>query len=112
MEHGLESGNALNDLLATLQDPSTHTETKDGSKLGLSWFITKHSPPESNAYDLVWKNGGIPGFSSFICCSRGKKPGTNPSEHGCFVLTNSEGDGTDDIAVELIALMRRKAELA
>ncbi|MEM8956237.1 MAG: serine hydrolase domain-containing protein, partial [Pseudomonadota bacterium] len=109
---GLRAEDPLNDLLPALQTPSTRTTTGPGGKgseLGLSWFIAKQSPPRSPAYDLVWKDGLIPGFSSFICLSSSESPGKTPSDYGCFVLTNSEKNGPNALyllCTELMEIMR------
>lgn len=88
----------LNSLLETLQTPSTAITTKNGSQLGLGWFISH----QKSGFSTVWKDGALQGFNSYIAFLPSDAPGSIPSAAGVFVLCNSSGmkvDGTGSAAV-------------
>lgn len=92
-------------LLPKLQKPSTTVRTKEqDSQLGLGWFITPVLT-SSGTLDIVWKNGGLAGFSSYITFLPSSEPGVKPSDAGVFVLSNSNTPEVDSIAVVLLSLL-------
>ncbi len=84
---GLTWNNTLSPLLAQLLVPSTTVQDGD-TQLGLGWFI---SPAVDALPATVWKDGGLPGFTSYIAFmpyeSPGQKDYTSPA--GVFVLANA-----------------------
>jgi hypothetical protein len=61
-----------------------------GMSIGLNWLIA-----HAGADTIVWHNGGTGGYRSFV--------GLVPSRKaGVVVLTNSGGEGADDIGMHLL----------
>ncbi len=59
-------------------------------RIGLNWIIL-----HAGADTIVWHNGGTGGYRTFI--------GFEPSRHiGVVVMTNSGGEGADDIGLHLL----------
>src|SRR5262245_15048414 len=99
-------------LLRKLQQPSTTVRTKEqDSQLGLSWFLTTVTTATASL-DIVWKNGGLAGFSSYITFLPSPNPGVTPSTAGVFVLTNSTNPGVDKLAVLILSLIAGQGEVA
>ena len=69
--------NSLNDLLEDLHKPR-FALPRPGAGIGLGWQIV----PLGGRLSVVWKNGGTPGYSSYI----GLVPGANS---GIVLLANS-----------------------
>lgn len=78
----------LNDLLGVLQSPSTTATTGWGDQLGLGWFL---GSVDNTPFSTVWKDGDLPGFSSYIAFLPSPAPGTTPAPAGVFVLSNTDG---------------------
>jgi hypothetical protein len=85
-------------VLSETQAPSTSvTRPSDGAELGLGWFI---SVPVGNTPMLVFKDGSVPGYESYMLFKNWVTPTPpSPSPAGVFVLTNSNGltSGTTDV---------------
>ena len=88
-----ESG--LNHLLEPMQTPSTQViDPYDNmnNRLGVGWFIYS-LPAKSHgrfgSLPVIWKDGMLDGFSSFMTFLQSSDPGQEPSRAGVFVMTNS-----------------------
>lgn len=108
---GLTGPSDMLSLLPALQTKSTTVETLNGSELGLSWFLTTVQT-SSGPMDIVWKNGGLAGFTSYITFLPSPNPGKEPSGAGVFVMSNSNGGNVDELAVVLLSLMAGQGEVA
>jgi serine-type D-Ala-D-Ala carboxypeptidase/endopeptidase len=93
---GMDTTNALYPTVQKTQTPSTTvTRPSDGAALGLGWFI---STPVGKSPVLVFKDGSVPGYESYMLFTEWVGSGS-PSSAGVFVLTNSNGltSGTTDV---------------
>jgi len=102
---GITQNPTLINLLPTLQSPSTIVTPWPNSQLGIGWFLSTIQPGLGDSYIVVWKDGGLGGFSSFICFLQSPDPGQTPSQAGLFILTNADGNAVYTIESELMALM-------
>jgi D-alanyl-D-alanine-carboxypeptidase/D-alanyl-D-alanine-endopeptidase len=85
---GLTGPANLSSLLTLTQQPLTDVVTKtQHSQLGLGWFLT-NVPTKEGGLEIIWKDGGYPGFSSFMTLLPSTQPGTVASDAGVFVVTN------------------------
>ncbi|WP_029004234.1 serine hydrolase domain-containing protein [Azorhizobium doebereinerae] len=94
-----EPQSPLSPLLGQLQTASTTVTTPWGDQLGLAWFLT---PASDTTFATVWKDGDLPGFSSYIAFLPSETPGVAPAPGGVFVLSNTEGM-TDSNGTEICA---------
>lgn len=85
---GLIADFPLNSLLDDLQTPSTTVTTSWGDQLGLAWFL---GTVDGTSFPTVWKDGDLPGFSSYIAFLPSSAPGDVPAPAGVFVLSNTDG---------------------
>jgi D-alanyl-D-alanine-carboxypeptidase/D-alanyl-D-alanine-endopeptidase len=85
---GITYNQLLTPLLSVLQTPATSVSWSNGTTFGLSWFIT---PAATNQSAMVWKDGGLAGFNSYIAFLPSPSPGSTPSQAGVFVLVNADG---------------------
>lgn len=86
---GMIEDSTLTPLLAVTQTPQTSVKTLEGGRLGFGWFLAEMSTPDG-ARPIVWKDGGLAGFSSYMVFLESAEPGNTPSAGGVFVLTNSK----------------------
>jgi CubicO group peptidase (beta-lactamase class C family) len=85
----------------TLKDPTIYTiDTKNGvpgeNVQGYAWvYAPPPDPNPTNATALIWKDGGHPGFSSWI--------GFNPAKaYGIVILNNTGGVSPQDAGIKVI----------
>ncbi|MGU3423012.1 serine hydrolase domain-containing protein [Methylobacterium sp. D54C] len=91
---GLAGNSTATSLLQAMQNVAV---TKNGycfpppsgaaPKVGLGWFYASVSDTDTS---YLWKDGAVPGFTSFIALDRSIDPGVKPASTGIFVLTNSD----------------------
>ena len=93
----------LSNLLPQLQSRATDVTWGNGNQLGLGWVLAKIEDRQSNAINVVFKDGELRGFTSFVAFLQ-TAPGV-PSDAGVFVLTNSQGDAVYNIAYDLLFIM-------
>jgi CubicO group peptidase (beta-lactamase class C family) len=87
---GMLSSN-LNNILSSMQTPSTTVAPWDGTQLGMGWFITSIPATDNGEpvfLPVLWKDGGLVGCSTFVTFLQSPEPGITPSQAGVFVLTN------------------------
>ena len=108
---GIIQNSTLSSLLPTLQAPSTTVTPWANSQLGIGWFLST-VPTSGDSYTIVWKDGGLGGFSSYICFLQSANPGQTPSQAGFFILTNADGNAVYTIESELMSIMTGNSELA
>ena len=105
---GMLSESSLNGILEPMQTPSTTVKTGFGEQLGIGWFITSipaECQGELTSLPVIWKDGGLGGFSSFVTFLQSDTPGSSPSEAGVFVLTNSSCPEVGHIAFQILRIM-------
>ncbi len=114
---GISQNEQLTPLLPTLQTPSTTVTTNSkapekGARLCPGWFLSPLDAPTPT----LQKDGGLPGWNSFIQFLQSDAPGTTPSQAGVFVLINASGitaPGGGEVAAALagdvLALMQGHA---
>lgn len=81
----------LNAILKPMQTPSATVKTAHGEQLGIGWFIGSIQATYERrliSLPVIWKDGGLSGFSSFVTFLQSEAPGSSPSQAGVFVLTN------------------------
>jgi len=94
---------------ATLSWRIASTGAKDaGDRLGLGWF---RRPSRNALPDLVWNNGQLPGFTSYMAFDARDNPDFASSRFGVFVLGNvafqmvNHVEATAHIANRLLAYL-------
>ncbi len=85
--------NSLNDLLEDLHKPR-FALPRPGAGIGLGWQIV----PLGGRLSVVWKNGGTPGYSSYI----GFVPGANS---GIVLLANSTKCPVTRVGAQILAAL-------
>jgi serine-type D-Ala-D-Ala carboxypeptidase/endopeptidase len=89
---GLLPANVLQLMQTNLVKPDNYKSV--GADLGVGWFV---SPLYDGAgVNVLWKDGETDGCNSLIQFTQSSDPGSEPSELGAFLLTNSCPYSGDD----------------
>jgi D-alanyl-D-alanine-carboxypeptidase/D-alanyl-D-alanine-endopeptidase len=98
-------------LLPRMQAPAAVGAKKfpSDTTTGLGWFLSRMSTGKGGELEVVWKDGDLGGFSSYMIFL--PRTGCAPSQAGVFVLVNKNAPSSspqtysNSIAVDLLFLM-------